>query len=77
MTHHNNIALIKLKHPTKFTWLIQTVCLSMDDNNLPNDFTASGHGLLSTSKLLIKFFKNNNYAKKLREFQIFLFFGGI
>jgi len=56
VTHQNNIALIKLKHPTKFTWPIQTVCLSSDDNNLPNDFTASGHGILSTCKLLIRIF---------------------
>ncbi|XP_070494836.1 chymotrypsinogen B-like [Chironomus tepperi] len=58
-TRHNDIAIIKLKEPTKFTWPIKTICLSSDDSDLPHNLTITGFGrndvdTFKTSKWLLK-----------------------
>ncbi|XP_070494837.1 chymotrypsinogen B-like [Chironomus tepperi] len=44
-TKLNDIALIKMKQPTNFTWPIDFICLSSDDSDLPKNFTITGFGI--------------------------------
>jgi len=51
----NDIAIIKLKEPTKFTWPIERICLASDDLMLPKNYTITGFGRTDANcKFLLK-----------------------
>ena len=59
LLRQNDIAIIKLKQPTKFSWPIDTICLSSDDSDLPENFTITGYGRNEEeSKYLSKILSN-------------------
>ncbi|RWS26215.1 trypsin-1-like protein [Leptotrombidium deliense] len=54
---HNDIALLKLKNPIKFTWKIKPICLPPANADQSGSLTVAGWGLTetgSTSKILLE-----------------------